>query len=1018
MKITKFRAISLIAILSCTTAWTASLRSRSNRDSVARGSYSEGSSYQTESRQAASNQAADESHALQLLEGDPIATEDSHSVQQASASLTASDGVVLLPSENNESSQRARTNENPGAQNLNYEPAENRTPATESPAKSPKRKQVVDLRDRIASNATAVLGAEVRDGETRATEARSTSATLTEPLQQGSPAWVDSAIPQELFDRANVTPRGQGQANATASPQASRQNSQQTIPQPTTQPTPSTQAPSAPATSAAPSSLATPSGTATQPSIATQSIIQQAQQLQKAQQQQHAGTQPVQAPSVAVPNQQDRVPGATYTPDQAIPQWVNPNSTPQPNTSTNTGPTLRSDSATGAVNLPPPDERIELPADKTIESEPQPNTAGSNLASPRAPETREVPSGLKLTPGQVIPDWIYIQAGEKPPADPRGAIPQTAPPNSASINGQQTSPVDLPPPSQTNPGNTEQPQLAPSNRERVQGVPESIDTPQSLPEPRLPIQSVPNVPPTNLQNTPQIAPPNPYNPSQNGLSNNAANSANAANPSTEKQGEAAKTSNVPLFYHPEQQNPEIDASSCRVGYSAGDFSSEGGPQYHTFDPSAAAHVYRGKFAITTQRPLVELWRPLYTGGVYAPAPTWFGVTNPMKPHFMVYGDARTAVGINQNAKGKSHIWSNVLNLDMDLQLTSTERIHAFVSPLNRATKASGLSFDDEVQFIDGTNFNFNTLFFEGDAGALLGGANGTYPPFDLPFTFGLIPLVYQNGIWANDAALGAAMALPAKNSSFLKWSNFDASVFWATDNVTTDAFRGQDHAADFFGTAWFIDAYEGYIEADYAFVNDNTGTNRGYHNISMAFTRRYFMRLSNSVRYIVNTGQTDLAKANRTADGQLLLIENSFITAYPNTVVPYFNMFYGQGRPQSLARAGVAGGILTNTGINFETDGMTNYPTLDPTGSNTVGFASGVNLLGSQFRHQLVLEFAMLQALGSRSLRNAAGDEYGFGCRYQKPLSHNLIFRTDHMVGLRDEATNIAGSRFELRWKF
>ena len=97
---------------------------------------------------------------------------------------------------------------------------------------------------------------------------------------------------------------------------------------------------------------------------------------------------------------------------------------------------------------------------------------------------------------------------------------------------------------------------------------------------------------------------------------------------------------------------------------------------------------------------------------------------------------------------------------------------------------------------------------------------------------------------------------------------------------------------------------------------------------------------------------------------------------------------------------------------------MTNYPTLDPTGSNTAGFAAGVNLLGSQFRHQLVLEFAMLQALGSRSLRNAAGDEYGFGVRYQKPLSHNLIFRTDHMVGFRDEATNIAGSRFELRWKF
>jgi hypothetical protein len=486
----------------------------------------------------------------------------------------------------------------------------------------------------------------------------------------------------------------------------------------------------------------------------------------------------------------------------------------------------------------------------------------------------------------------------------------------------------------------------------------------------------------------------------------------------ENSKEKPKTNHQPNFFVPAYQPTESDERTNQVGYCPSDFSDCSGPLCSTFDPYAAAHVYRGKFAITTQRPLVELWRPLYTGGVYAPAPTWLGVTNPMKPHFLVYGDMRTAVGANHNAQGKSNVWGNVLNLDMDLQLTSTERIHAFVSPLNRGTKASGVSFNDELDLINGTNFDFNTLFFEGDAGALLGGARGTYPPFDLPFTFGLIPLIYQNGVWANDAMLGAAVALPARHSRTLKWSNFDASLFWATDNVTSDAFPNRDSAADIFGTAWFIDAYEGYIEADYAFVNDNTGAGRSYHNISAAFTRRYFHKLSNSVRFIVNTGQENLAPVNRTADGHLLLIENSLISAYPSTVVPYFNLFYGQGRPQSLARAGVAGGILTNTGINFETDGITGYPTLDPTGSNTYGFASGINLLGSQFAHQLVLEFAMLQAVGSRQFRNAVGDEYGLGARYQKPLSHNLIFRTDHMVGFREDATNITGSRFELRWKF
>lgn len=487
---------------------------------------------------------------------------------------------------------------------------------------------------------------------------------------------------------------------------------------------------------------------------------------------------------------------------------------------------------------------------------------------------------------------------------------------------------------------------------------------------------------------------------------------------SESKADGTKTVPLPEFLISASPSSEIDPCANQVDYCPGDFSDYSGPKGSTFDPYAAAHIYRGKFAITTQRPLVELWRPLYTPGVYPPAPTWFGVTNPMKPHFLVYGDMRTALGVNQNNRGKSNVWGNVLNLDMDLQLTSTERVHAFVAPLNRGTQASGVSFNDELDLIDGTNLNLGSLFFEGDAGALLGGARGTYPPFDLPFTFGLIPLVYQNGIWANDAVLGAAVALPARHSRALKWSNFDASLFWATDNITTDAFPNQDSAADFFGTAWFIDAYEGYIESDYAFVNDNTGAGRGYHNISLAFTRRYLHKLSNSVRFIVNAGQEDLPLDKRTADGHLLLIENSLISAYPNTVVPYINLFYGQGRPQSLARIGIAGGILNNTGINFETDAITGYPTLDPTGNNTYGFASGINLLGSQFSHQLILEFAMLQAVGSRQLRRAVGDEYGVGMRYQKPLSHNLIFRTDHMVGFREDASNINGSRFELRWKF
>ena len=389
----------------------------------------------------------------------------------------------------------------------------------------------------------------------------------------------------------------------------------------------------------------------------------------------------------------------------------------------------------------------------------------------------------------------------------------------------------------------------------------------------------------------------------------------------------------------------------------------------------------------------------------------------MMPHFMVYGDYRTGMGINRNANGDINNWAQRLNLDMDLGITATERLHAFMGPLDRNGDYTRLDFTDRIDFVDRTDIRFDNFFFEGDAGAIWGGLTDQGSPFDLPFSFGFLPLFYQNGIWANDNVIGAAMAIPAKNSPLLKWSNYDATFFWASDQVNSDAFAGDKHAAEFFGTAWFIEAYDGYIEADYAFVHDDVGGHRSYHNLSIAYTRRYFMRVSNSVRYIANFGQS-LPSDQRTADGHMLLLENSWISKAPNTVVPYLNFFYGQGRTQSLARANNAGGILNNTGINFETDGLTGYPTLDATGVNASGAALGINLLGADFQHQLILEAAALSANGQAALRNAPGDQFAVGVRYQKPLNNAWIFRTDHMVGFRENAHDLHGSRVELRWKF
>jgi hypothetical protein len=478
-----------------------------------------------------------------------------------------------------------------------------------------------------------------------------------------------------------------------------------------------------------------------------------------------------------------------------------------------------------------------------------------------------------------------------------------------------------------------------------------------------------------------------------------------------------------LFQHARQlptsksPTPVMTEQMCLVPYQPNDFAPVPyDPQ--PLDPQREIETYYSKQAVDTQRPWVEWGRPFYTGGMYAPGVPVFSDVNLLTPSFLVYGDYRNGVGVHRNNGKPVRTWANRLNLDMDLRLTSTERFHIFTGPLDHNGQFTRLDFsNNNVVFVEELDAQVDTAFFEGDLGAITGSWLGDDAPFDLPFTCGLVPLLYQNGIWMEDAIAGFALGSPWRHSRALNWANYEATFFAGFNQVTSPAFNNDNNAAAVYGTAWFIEAYSGYIESDYAYLDDLDGLGRSYHNAAIAYTRRYFGRISNSVRLIGNIGQSGPA-INRSADGALLLFENSLISSQPSTIVPYWNFFVGNGRPQSVARAGGAGGILRNTGINFETDGLTGYPTLNATGSNSYGGAVGLNLLSADFRNQLVLEFASLDTYGNPALSAAAGPEYAIGTRFQTALNNRLIWRVDLMNGWFDNAPDIYGTRTEIRWKF
>jgi hypothetical protein len=438
-----------------------------------------------------------------------------------------------------------------------------------------------------------------------------------------------------------------------------------------------------------------------------------------------------------------------------------------------------------------------------------------------------------------------------------------------------------------------------------------------------------------------------------------------------------------------------------------------------YDYQRQLDIYGAKHPNPTARPLLELGRELYGPGQFQPGINLFGEKNLLFPQLLFYGDIRNVVAWNDNGATEKGLAAAKLNLDLDLKLTATERIHYFFTPLDQNGKGTFTQFGGTRPHVSNNEFDLtpDALFFEGDLARLFAGFTGRDNSHDLPFTVGLIPLLFQNGIWLQDAFDGFAFTIPARNSPSLQITNMDVTFFAGFDQVTTPALRG-DHDGNVFGVTTFIEANHGYWELGYGYV-EGTGASSdlSYHNISAAFTKRYFDRLSNSVRIIANVGQNPAPGKARTADGVLLLVENSLVSSLPSTLVPYLNGWVGFHRPQSLARAAGAGGVLLNTGITFETDGITGFPKLDDTAHNTYGAALGIEYL-FDLHQQLVFELAGLNTFGNPAQRTAPGAQYGVGVRWQLPLNNAWILRADAIAARRDLLPDIAGVRVELRRKF
>ena len=127
---------------------------------------------------------------------------------------------------------------------------------------------------------------------------------------------------------------------------------------------------------------------------------------------------------------------------------------------------------------------------------------------------------------------------------------------------------------------------------------------------------------------------------------------------------------------------------------------------------------------------MELFRPVYKEGPFKYGDTALGEKNLIFPGLSVFGDWRTAIAYNDNGAAEIGQVATRLNLDIDYKITGTERIHAFIRPLDKGGNFTRHEFSGGDE--NGTNvefdLNLDTLFFEGDVGQIYGGLTNIDAP--------------------------------------------------------------------------------------------------------------------------------------------------------------------------------------------------------------------------------------------------------------------------------------------------
>ncbi len=357
--------------------------------------------------------------------------------------------------------------------------------------------------------------------------------------------------------------------------------------------------------------------------------------------------------------------------------------------------------------------------------------------------------------------------------------------------------------------------------------------------------------------------------------------------------------------------------------------------------------------------------------------------------------------------------ANRLDFFANLQLTGTEKILLGIRATdnNRPDRFTRYTFDGASEgFNDEFTASVETLFFEGDIGSLFPVIDRQgVRPWDLGFTVGRQPLVFQEGILINDTI--DAVGLIRNNIPFPGTSNFRVSAMWGWNRLDRNDISRDPGDEDMFGLFIAADTHLSTYNLDLIYVNDS-GNGDGLYIGASAIQRLAVLGgLSTAFRINTSIALEDEIPGNVVGNGSLLSAEFSKNVKESDDIV-YFNSFLGIGNFTQAGREAVVGGPLANTGILFASPSLSTYLSeLDPFTTNSViGGAVGYQAFWDNKRRNLILEVA-----GRHDLSGDGFDSVAIGAQLQQALGRHVQLQFETYYALNEDRPDGYGGRAEIQ---